>query len=269
MLPASGELRLGDVHLPPGRQVSSLYAPDEPVAWITDVMLPNPGPVWLALSEMTDGTGLQPVLMPYFDYPPTMAHPPRWEEYYRDLFFDPHDPAEIDHLDAGEVLRDLWGEGAYGDIEREERRPFARKFPGLAPRSEHRLPSAEIMGALAGLKAAPLGLVVADRPADVLTVTGWLPTDAFEDPLPLSAVLRSWEDRFGARLLQAGPSAEIRLLVERPPHTSAEALRVAAEHWAFCNGWIDEGHGERSDLTEITEIAPRVVDNPIWAFWWD
>jgi Domain of unknown function (DUF4253) len=70
-------------------------------------------------------------------------------------------------------------------------------------------------------------------------------------------------------LLQAGPSAEIRLLVERPPRTSAEALPVAAEHWAFCHGWIDEGHGERSDLSEISEIAPRVVNNPIWAFWWD
>lgn len=268
MLPASGELHLGGVHLPPGRQVGSLYGPDEPVAWITDASVPNPGPVWLALSEMTDELGLQPVLIPSFDYPGMRPLPRQWEEYFRDLFLDPRDPAEIDYVDASEILRDLWGEGATSWILLEERQPFAREFPGLAPRSEQKLSSAEIMGALASLPAAPVGLVVADRPADVLTVTGWV-TTAFDNSLPLSAVLRSWEDRFGARLLQAGPSAEIRLLVERPPRTPTEALQVAAEHWAFCDGWIDERHGERSDLTNIQEIAPLVINNPIWGFWWD
>src|SRR5215468_3605106 len=47
--------------------------------------------------------------------------------------------------------------------------------------------------------AARIGLVAADRPADVLAVIGWGGLDnRAESLLPLTAVLRSWEDRFGA-----------------------------------------------------------------------
>jgi hypothetical protein len=47
-----------------------------------------------------------------------------------------------------------------------------------------------------------------------------------------AAVLRSWEDRFGARLLQVGFD-EIWLLAERPPRTLQTAEHVAAEHYAL------------------------------------
>lgn len=45
----------------------------------------------------------------------------------------------------------------------------------------------------------------------VLPLIGWTASDQFADALPVAAVLRSWEDRFGARLLEVG-FAEIRLL---------------------------------------------------------
>jgi hypothetical protein len=45
--------------------------------------------------------------------------------------------------------------------------------------------------------------------------------------LRIGAVPRSWEDRFGARLLWIGPRAEIRLLVDRPPRTFEAAAQVA------------------------------------------
>jgi len=43
-------------------------------------------------------------------------------------------------------------------------------------------------------------------------------------------MLRSWEDRFGARLIDVG-FADLRLLVERPPRTLEAAQRLAAEQW--------------------------------------
>jgi hypothetical protein len=74
-------------------------------------------------------------------------------------------------------------------------------------------------------------------------------------------VLRSWEDRFGARLLEVG-SADIMLLVSRPPQTLEAAQRIADEHFAFA----DEAHnGPRW----ISEIARTIVNNPFWDFWWD
>jgi len=74
-------------------------------------------------------------------------------------------------------------------------------------------------------------------------------------------VLRSWEDRFGARLLEVGFD-DIRLLVSRPPQTLRAARPIAAEHFAFS----DEAHkGPR----HVGEIARALVNNPFWDFWWD
>lgn len=79
------------------------------------------------------------------------------------------------------------------------------------------------------------------------------------------AVLRSWEDRFGARLLELGFD-DIKLLVERPPHDLASAQPIAAEHYAVC----DEGANHLGPaLTTIREIAPALVNAPMWSFWRD
>jgi hypothetical protein len=77
------------------------------------------------------------------------------------------------------------------------------------------------------------------------------------------AVLRSFEDRFGAALLKLGPGAELRLLVDRPPHTLEHATQIAAEHSAFCGEFAGQG------LRSVPAIAAALTDAPIWTFWWD
>ena len=79
----------------------------------------------------------------------------------------------------------------------------------------------------------------------------------------IAAVLRTWEDRFGGRLLNVGPGAEIRLLVQRPSATREAAQRVAAEHYAFAD---ECGECGRSN---IKTTSSRLVDAPTWQFWWD
>jgi len=79
--------------------------------------------------------------------------------------------------------------------------------------------------------------------------------------LPLTAVLRSWEDRFGARVIDVG-FADLRLLVERPPRTLEAAERVAAEHIVLANE-CTEGHGD------VRSLARCLLDGPVWTFWWD
>jgi hypothetical protein len=95
-----------------------------------------------------------------------------------------------------------------------------------------------------------------------IPLIGWACTDQWQDALLIAAVLRSWEDRFGARLLQVG-WAEIRLIVERPPRTLPEARAVAAEHFAFA----DECGGQ--GLSTVPAIAPSLINAPFWSFWWD
>jgi Domain of unknown function (DUF4253) len=74
-------------------------------------------------------------------------------------------------------------------------------------------------------------------------------------------VLRSWEDRFGARLIDAG-YADLRLLVERPPRTLHAAQRIAAEQVVLADECIEA-------TKDILNIAVRLVNAPIWTFWWD
>jgi Domain of unknown function (DUF4253) len=226
-LPDEGELRLGAVMLPPGRRIVPQKGPGEPVAWVTTQPVPDPGLIWSALSDAHLETGLVPIVLTD-------------GEKDEDFFFSaPDDLAELEHLDAASVLR-----------------------MGLAPHEASKLSMAECQQVLGSLSPAPIGLVPARRPADVLPTVGWRTTGRFPTSLPIAAVLRSWEARFGARLLDVGPGAQIRLLVERPPRSTEAAERVAAEHFAFC----DESAGQ--GLHDIPGIAASLVDAPVWTCWW-
>jgi hypothetical protein len=137
--------------------------------------------------------------------------------------------------------------------------PFSRKFPGLAA-GDTQLSAAQLADTLATLPPARIGLAPATRPADVLPLIGWTPSDQ-SDALPVAAVVRFWEGRFGARLLQVG-FAEISLLIYRPPRSIEHAQRIVAEHFAFCDECAGQG------LHEIVSIAARLMEL-IWTFWWD
>lgn len=51
--------------------------------------------------------------------------------------------------------------------------------------------------------------------------------------MSIAAVLRSWEDRFGAQLIQMGPDTTIKLLVERPPRTLENAQVTDQALWSL------------------------------------
>ncbi len=147
--------------------------------------------------------------------------------------------------------------------------PFSQQFPGLAPPADATPATPDRRRALSMVPAARVGLVASQRPADVLPIVGWTTFDEFYEPVPVSnatwiaAILRSWEDRFAATLLNVGPRTQIRLLVRRPPQTPEAAQRIAAEHYAFADGCGD------GQLRDISGIASRLVNAPIWTFWWD
>jgi uncharacterized protein DUF4253 len=141
------------------------------------------------------------------------------------------------------------------------RAPFSKQFPGLAPPGDTPLSHEQLDETLGSLPAARIGLVPATRPADVLPLIGWTPSDQ-SDALPVATVVRSWEDRYGARLLQVG-FAQISLLIDRPPRSIGHAQRIAAEHFAFCDECAGRG------LSDIPRITASLMETPIWTFWWD
>jgi hypothetical protein len=253
------------------------------VAWVTLEPEAQAGRLWLALSQLAGQTGLQPLLQVGAD----------GDTDYRPVYdyIQPHSVALADNLDVatllsrgwGDGLLEDWGESLEGDLDplgifqdydpwsdpafAGRFAPYGRQFLGLAPGNSERVSEDEITRAVDAMGSAYLSLAKAARPADILPVIGWRATDKFRTPLPIAAVLRSWEDRLGARLLRIGPGAIIWLLVERPPHSLEAAQHIAAELRAFAEVWID--HRDGRWLKSILDIGPRLVNNPLWGFWWD
>ncbi|TVZ06405.1 DUF4253 domain-containing protein [Trebonia kvetii] len=245
-LPEDGEFSLGPVRLPAGRRI--ITEDEEPVAWVTEDPVAEPGRVWAALRDLHTDSGLVPVLLDP-------------EDNLADFFFTGGvDPGEIDGLSAVEVLADSWA------VHDDAAGPPPGKESDLAPAEGAALPVATLTAALGWFQAAHIGLVPAARPADVPAAVGWV---AFSDLMDhrngvwIGSVLRSFERRFGARLVQIGPGAAIRLLVERPPHTLKAARRIAAEHRAFADEYLGLGP------MDVEQLAAALVDTPGWTFWWD
>jgi hypothetical protein len=145
--------------------------------------------------------------------------------------------------------------------------PFHPEFPGLAPSQP---PSDELLVAPAG-GSARIGLVSCRRPADAIGAMGWLGAINVRSPAEVSAVLRSWEDRFGAVVVGLG-FATVRLLVTRPPRTDDDALRVAAEVAALCPDalWQPEALGPTMprDAT-LGSMGRLLVREAVWRLWFD
>jgi hypothetical protein len=74
--------------------------------------------------------------------------------------------------------------------------------------------------------------------------------------------MRSWEDRWAARVVEVGFDT-MTLTVGRPPRDRDTALRLGAEHFAFCPDNIWQG----SDT--IAAYAATLERSRIWTFWWD
>lgn len=279
-LPEDGELRLGSVVLPDGQRRAlriparkglrvAEFLPSEPVVWVTNTPVADPGGAWSALSDMSGRTGL----MPFLAAPMRSDQRRPWDS---GEFNDPEDMARLDHIDAAAVLKHCWDNrlsldpAEYEDSDTVEWvaaqiAPFGRDFPGLAAGSDEPLDPAPRYAALAALRPARIGLAVADRPADVLPAIGWGPGNWIDGALPVAAVVRSWEERSGARLLEVAHDA-FTLLVERPPRTLPPAQRLAAEQFAFADECSAAG---QVGMNEVGVIAPCLVTAPTWGFWWD
>jgi hypothetical protein len=140
--------------------------------------------------------------------------------------------------------------------------PFEDGFPGLLVARSFDADPLAAATEQGGVGPDLLLPAPAARPADVPAVLGWRGTcGAWDDVAGLCAVLRSWEERFGALLVRIVSALE--LSVAGPPRTEEESLVVAAEHLAFC-GTV---HRERP-LT-LVRHARTVRGARRWRFRWD
>ncbi|WP_327699807.1 DUF4253 domain-containing protein [Streptomyces sp. NBC_00459] len=111
-----------------------------------------------------------------------------------------------------------------------------------------------------GLAECRLVLVPAHRSSDALALIGW----SAEAPLLLlCALLRSWEDRFGAQVVAAFGS-ELHVSVARPLVEAEHASLLALEHvLSTADNIVDD------PPTPFPEYATDLVGRTSWSFWWD
>ncbi|MHB9847668.1 DUF4253 domain-containing protein [Streptomyces krungchingensis] len=105
-----------------------------------------------------------------------------------------------------------------------------------------------------------LVLVPAARSSDAVASIG-LDTEA---PLPLvCALLRSWEDRYGARVVGVF-GRELHVSVARPPVEASQTELLALEHvLSTANNIVDD------PPTPFPEYAASLTGRTHWSFWWD
>lgn len=230
--------------LPPGE-----YVHDEQgrrVAWLV-VAPPAPRTLWRRLVAEFPDTGLWPVV--------ASGDGEELERPWKDREFD-GPGATIG--DAEHVLRAALAGYSEGDDEEEPRaEPWRHTFAGLSPAAHPGGPvTLPVPDEVPGIALVPV-----TRPADVPAQLGWWGT--INHGLTggdVSAVLRSWEDRFGAVLVGMGFDT-LDLHVSSPP--SGHAAELAAREWfAFCPDAVDQG-------VESIEALTDAASDSAWWFWWD
>ncbi|MEW2079944.1 DUF4253 domain-containing protein [Streptomyces sp. NPDC013433] len=227
--------------LPPGRMITS----DEGHGTVQPLWLSDSPPcagLWPRLRAKHAAFGLWPLLLTPLEPHETDFRPWACGELSPERMSSP-----ADH-DSRTVLARWWQDHTATDEDDDQRdaekrlavtAPFGQTWPGPAPATTP-VKDADATAdqyAQAFLDRHPharLGLVAAPRGADALTTVGWQgPLNYDNDTATFSAVLRDWEDRFGTRVVGVG-FATLHLSVAAPPHRPEDALRIAAEHFAFC-----------------------------------
>ena len=289
-IPDNGDVTIGGIRLPSGKQiVPRLIRPEvEAVMWATDAMIGSPGSVWESLAAPAAELGLVPVILDDLRDRTEEGRPWNSGELYG------RSESVLDDFDAAEVFRERWrGNVPISSLPPDERdaehdddweedpeetamfleqvAPWGAMFPLLALAEHSEADPAAYRAALEQTPPGRIGLVPAERGADIPSRIGWAgATNHFifegNGPLMLSVMMRSWEDRFGAQLFRLSFD-EMVFLVRRPPSTESAALAVAAEHFAFAGQDGFQAYPE--GVNSIRELASLITGGVVWRVWWD
>lgn len=105
-----------------------------------------------------------------------------------------------------------------------------------------------------------LGLVESPDSAGTVAASGWV--HQLGGGPGCTAVLRSWQERFGVRLCALGYDwLSVTVGWPVPINEVALARRVAAEHVAFCPDILG--------MVDFEDYAHGLITAVVWRFWWD
>jgi hypothetical protein len=265
-LPGGSTRRVAGVPLPPGHRVTpdprftSGHRQLPAVAWISDYAISNVGELWIQFSRRFSRTGLWPIVLKDFDRSGFAD--------WRQIVGAPV-TARVAGVDVAALEKQAYHQQVHtldpGYVGRLSA-PYGDTFPGLAPP-----PSGPTYPTAAEDVARPergwLALVPVTRPADVVAAIGWSGVANYNvfshiGPADISAILRSWQTRYGAVPVLMDADGLV-LGVRRPPSTQDEARRAAAERIAACS---DQAFQNEDGLIDDANKIRGHID---WFCWWD
>jgi hypothetical protein len=262
--------------------------PHPPVCWLTEE--PVSVGLWSQLRAEHHRSGLWPLLV---------FHGGDGFGWYAE------DESSLALLDPVTIMSEWWGTGA-GPLTKFDRRILGvtkqKDWPGLAPPGKPWIDpdvlADEIAEHMVAAEPARIALVPTARSADLIGLTGWSATD-YESYSPgaLSAVLRTWHERFGAQVIGVGRGT-LWVSVAAPPTTLEHAVHVAAEHFSYCpeveplalfpewaglpkvelaEDFLDKEsdrltrtYGGKPDWHSMClQYASDILGRHVWRFWWD
>jgi Domain of unknown function (DUF4253) len=204
----------------------------------------DPLACWRRLRAVHDRTGLWPFLAG------TQLVERLWQQATGE-----HDPAAISRglaMDAGAWLAER---AAWADTPDPA---TVRVDPAAAARAAAAEPQVAC-----SVRDTVIGLVQARHGYEVPGLLSWIgAVNVDVDPAHHVAVLRCWQQRYGAELVTL-TFDQIELLVARPPQDPAAIARVAVEMMGYCPDLVLQGFDGVEALA--AEMAPRRC----WSFWWD
>ena len=222
-IPRAGRPKLAGIPLPDGTR-----HPERPAAyWATEEPVPNAVEIADQLAAAFPQTGVWPLLW-------------HTEEDPSQYMYGGGMLREIAKVDVQELLQDRWA-SAHG-TQPDSAQPIP-PFPGLAPASPppENPPAPFTLAASNNDPPGRLLLIPCNRPADAITQLGGVASTL--DAHRISAVLRSWEERFAAAPVHLAPAA-LTLAVASPPTNHDQWQRLTAEHHA-----LEERHTPQSEST--------------------
>ncbi|MFL5628262.1 MAG: DUF4253 domain-containing protein [Ktedonobacteraceae bacterium] len=77
-------------------------------------------------------------------------------------------------------------------------------------------------------------------------------------------IMKHWHELYGADLMGMIDTT-IEVWVRRPPRDRKSALQLAWEQYVYCHETI----GYDLVTNTIEDLAARLLDSPLWYFWWD
>ncbi len=75
-------------------------------------------------------------------------------------------------------------------------------------------------------------------------------------------IFRKWEQEYGAEIVTILPDA-LEFMVAKPPKSFEAALKLAQEHFVYCDDVIYQG------ASTLDHLAETLMNSEYWVFWWD